>query len=282
MQGMKTDARQSIEGIQELLHLGFRRVLPNPRLAPWVECFWSAKSFLARGYQERLYPDGGSSLLFHFKGTEQGCWFNALQTFNPISFEGEIDSFGIRFKPGGASALLGLTMDDLTLHEVNGQEFTLQMVEPLYQELAQGSFQQRVRLAENWLLQQRLMQHAVPGPVQYLNSKLAMSDVVLTDALKDMGLTRRRIERLFRQQVGMAPNQLKMLLRIRKARYQLKLNPDQLLVDTALHSGYFDQAHFNHHFRNVTGYTPGEYKRKQQLRLANQQMIIDSSQIVSQ
>lgn len=159
-----------------------------------------------------------------------------------------------------------------------GGELRLQTVEPLFQQLAQGDFQQRVQLVESWPLQQRQMQHAVSGPVQYLSAKLARPDVVLTDVLKDMGLTRRRAERLFRQQEGIAPNQLKMLFRIRNARYQLKLNPDQLLVDTALHSGYFDQAHFNHHFRSVTGYTPGEYKRKQQLRLANQQMIIGSSQ----
>lgn len=267
---------QTLNDIQELVYLGYQRVLPSQALSAWVECYWMTKTHLQQLYQERLYPDGGSSLLFHFKGEAQGVWFNGLQRSNSISFESELDSFGIRFKPGGANALLGLAMNEMMMQLIPLDELALNGIERLFMALEKAGFEQRVLLTEAWLFEQAITNQAVYGPVQHLSQQFETADADLIPTLDRMGMSRRSAERFFHHQVGIAPNQLKLLLRIKKARLELKRNARQLLVDTALACGYFDQAHFSHHFKKITGYAPGEYKIKQQNRLDNKEMIIQS------
>lgn len=270
----RNDFMQPLNEIQELVYLGYQRVLPSDTLAPWIECFWMTKSQLHQLYQEKLYPDGGCSLLFHFKGDAQGCLFNALQRYSSMSFEAEVDSFGIRFKPGGAYALFGLAMNEMVSDVMPASDLKLNGLELLFEQLSNASFQQRVNLTETWLLKQLSKRQPDYGPVQYLSQQFEVLDAELIHTLDMMGFSRRRAERYFHHQVGIAPNQLKLLLRIKKARLQLKLNSQQLLVDIALACGYFDQAHFTHHFKKITGYGPGEYRLKQQQRIINQEMII--------
>lgn len=271
---------QTVNEIQELVYLGYQRVLPSVMLSPWIECFWSAKTQLHQHYQEKLYPDGGSSLSFHFAGDEVGYWFNALQRFHCISFASKVDSFGIRFKPGGANALLGLPMNEMVVEVLPAKDIQLKGLENLFGQLVNADFQKRINLTEAWLLKQLIKQQPVSGPVQYLSHQFEVADADLIPTLSRMGITRRQAERYFHHQVGIAPNQLKLLLRIKNARLQLKLNPEQLLVDTAVNCGYFDQAHFTHHFKKITGYGPGEYKLKQQKRISNKEMIIQSERKV--
>lgn len=265
---------QTVNDIQELVYLGYQRVLPSVTLSPWIECFWSVKTQLRQHYQEKLYPDGGSSLSFHFTGKAEGSWFSALQRFHCISFESAVDSFGIRFKPGGANALLGLQMNEMVMDALPAKDIQLNGVELLFEQLVNADFKNRINLTEAWLLKQLIKQQPVSGPVQHLSHQFEFADADLIPTLNRMGITRRQAERYFHHQVGISPNQLKLLLRIKKARLQLKLNPEQLLVETALNCGYFDQAHFTHHFKKITGYGPGEYRLKQQNRIFNKEMII--------
>lgn len=267
-----------LTAVQELRYLGLKRVIPSPTLAPWVECFWSVKASLPQAQQEYLYPDGGSSLLFVFAGNDDpGVWFNAKQQQQGVMFEGHVSSVGIRFKPGGAFALLGMPMADLTGQYIEADLLPLVGLETLSAQLQQATFYQQVALLETWLHKNAAIHSPVTGPVQYLTQQLNFAEIALRQLIEDAGLGRRRVERLFKQQVGLSPNRLKMLQRIKTARYLIKNQPDSLLVDIALQTGFFDQAHFSHQFRRVTGYTPGEYQQKQRNRLLNNELVIQKS-----
>ena len=56
----------------------------------------------------------------------------------------------------------------------------------------------------------------------------------------------------------MAPKALARLLRFERALQRVRAGAD--LVDVALDSGYYDQAHFNRDFRAFAGVTPTEYR----------------------
>jgi AraC-like DNA-binding protein len=55
----------------------------------------------------------------------------------------------------------------------------------------------------------------------------------------------------------MAPKPLARLLRFERAVARLRAGAG--LVDAALDSGYYDQAHFNRDFKHFAGRTPTEY-----------------------
>ena len=165
-------------------------------------------------------------------------------------------------------------MNEMVMDILPAKDIQLKGLDLLFEQLVHADLQSRIHLTEAWLLKQFIKQRPVSGPVQHLCHQFEVADADLISTLNRMGITRRQAERYFYHQVGIAPNQLKMLLRIKKARHLLKLNPEQLLVETALNCGYFDQAHFTHHFKKITGYGPGQYRLKQQNRIFNKEMII--------
>jgi AraC-like DNA-binding protein len=77
----------------------------------------------------------------------------------------------------------------------------------------------------------------------------------------DLGLTRRHLERLFRQQVGLTPGQLARIHRFQRALSCLEDRADTPRpgADAAAASGYADQAHFVREFRTLAGCTPSAH-----------------------
>ncbi|GAA1293954.1 helix-turn-helix domain-containing protein [Saccharothrix xinjiangensis] len=72
------------------------------------------------------------------------------------------------------------------------------------------------------------------------------------------GRSRRRLEMLFREQVGLPPGTLRRVLRLQSAITALK-RTDLTFTEIATRCGYYDQSHLNRDFRSITGLTPGEF-----------------------
>ena len=197
--------------VLELLHLGYHRQVPHPALEHWVEFYFGVQTTLLRPVVETLYPDGGSALVFHFAGTDlPGAWFTASQALSRIRFEGRVDGFGVRFLPGGAHALLGLAPAKLADRHYALAELDLPQTDGLFAALANAGTDGRIRLIEDWLLAHAPGQKTL-GPVQKLWRALSRVETNIDDDLSDAGISRRRFERVFRQQTGMSPNKFKML-----------------------------------------------------------------------
>lgn len=263
---------------RDLRHLGFRRFAAPVALAPYVQCFWViyCQPLLDKACRETLYPDGGSGIIFNFgspyalgnvRHTErilyQGCDIQRAL----IGLEGRVDAIGIRFTPGGAYRCLGIPMHDLHQQQLALSELGVTGLEELYEQLAtRQALPERLHYLSRWL--QTLFESA--PQVQPLNGLISR----LIDSTKPsspqqlaeaQGISRRKLERLFKAQVGIAPGILQRLYRASTARDLIKINPGISLTEVAQQCGYFDQAHFIRHFRAVVGQTPGAYRRRKQL-----------------
>ncbi len=261
--------------VQELLHLGFKTFAPDPAYKQWIEHYWAVSADLAEPTRETYYPDGGSSLTFTFEqGAEHGMWFNASQNLIHAKFSGQIERFGVRFFPGGIYALLGLNSES---HKSDGdqaiEELSLPACDALFSDMLEADTPSRIQLFERWLEDNAELRQ-LNGPVQELWPALLRFETDIPEDLAGHGISRRSFERQFRQQTGITPNKFKMLRRIKQARYLIKSNPVLPLTDVAVQCGYFDQAHFNRHFRQLVGVTPGQYRERQQYRLAQKEMAV--------
>lgn len=251
--------------VGNLTHLGFQAVYPHPRLRPWLQCYWSIRTLglPQTGVVEKLYPDGGSSLIFSFRHRQQpqlsfrACHNMALM---PLS-DGE-DLLGIRFHPGGAFQLLGKQLPT----EIDIMPEPELLVPPLRQLCQQldgiDSFIIRIQLIENWLLQSA--EQADYGVIQHLLPQLLQSPLTIEQLSSQAAISRRQLERTFRQEVGLPAIHLKTLHRIRQARMLINLNPQRSLTEIALSSGFYDQAQFIHQFKKITHQTPGQYRQRKQ------------------
>ncbi len=68
---------------------------------------------------------------------------------------------------------------------------------------------------------------------------------------------------LFKGQVGLSPKQYLKIIRFQKAIYEIETNRSIHWSGIAAESGFYDQAHFIHDFKDFSGFTPNDYiKRK--------------------
>src|SRR5262245_19551785 len=85
----------------------YREILPTPRLARYVECYWTRED--SRGTRRhRVLPDGCSDILFSSRnGEPSGLTLVGLMTTPQILDvpAGQL-FFGVRFRPGMAAAFV--------------------------------------------------------------------------------------------------------------------------------------------------------------------------------
>jgi AraC-like DNA-binding protein len=84
---------------------------------------------------------------------------------------------------------------------------------------------------------------------------------------EDLGISQRKLEQLYRIQVGMTPLQYIHLKRIELARMALK-QKKQSNTHLAADLGFYDQAHFIREFSSVIGITPYTYMMRKHPRRA--------------
>ena len=226
----------------------YREHAPSERLRPFVECFWSIESTGARPDQLVL-PDGCVDIVCSAGAPPLvvGAMTRA-RTFAAGGLQ-----VGVRFRPGFAGGFVrapGIhTVDRLIpLNEVWGTRG---------RELAEAeSAAQCIAL-----LEAELVDASEPGVVQKVSAYIvAQSGQVRVDDLAfDAGMSARQLRRLFLEEVGLTPKHFCRVIRFRHSLGQLRESQRGDWTDVALQSGYYDQAHFIHEFREFTGYTPGEY-----------------------
>ncbi|HET8984761.1 MAG TPA: helix-turn-helix transcriptional regulator [Trueperaceae bacterium] len=83
--------------------------------------------------------------------------------------------------------------------------------------------------------------------------------VSLADLSDLTGLSPFRLNRVFRQEVGLPPHAFQVQVRIERARSRIAAGWS--LTDVALDAGFNDQSAFTHQFKRYVGVTPGRYAR---------------------
>ena len=80
--------------------------------------------------------------------------------------------------------------------------------------------------------------------------------VEIGELAADVGWSRRHLSERFREEVGLPPKVAARVLRFERARNLLSLPTRPSLAAVAVACGYYDQAHFNREFAQITGWTP--------------------------
>lgn len=254
-------------------------LVPEPRLRPFVRCFWSLQANADVGTQdvERIVPDGCPEIIVNradpfrrlqadgsSREQEAVLLVGPFKRAITILPTGEVDLIGIRFEPGGLHALLGLPM-----HELEGIDTCLSQADSrLRAELVAacrpGPLQLRLpeleRLFMTWPERTRrasLVNTGLVGAaVRLVESRLYSADGIASA----LGIHRRALERTFRTEVGLSP---KVYARIHRLQTVLpQLDDPHAVHDWATLAqayGFFDQSHLIREFRLLAGTTPRRY-----------------------
>src|SRR5207249_3738826 len=82
--------------------------------------------------------------------------------------------------------------------------------------------------------------------------------ISMAELEKIAGLSRWELARQFRRAFGVSPYRFHLMRRLERGRQQL--GAGSAPADTAIETGFSDQAHFSRHFRAAYGMPPGRWR----------------------
>jgi AraC-like DNA-binding protein len=184
-------------------------------------------------------------------------------------FDGEIPPdlavVGVHFKPGGAypflplpaSALLNSFVSLDMLYGGPGMDLRDQLLETSN---PPGQF----RIIAQFLLMR--MKRSLPSnpAVKFALDQLQVSKPrPIAEIANQIGISSRHFIKVFAEEVGVTPKMFSRIERFQRVVKQAERLQAVNWDDLCLASGYYDQAHLIHDFREFSGYAPTEYlKRK--------------------
>lgn len=247
-------------------------VLPHPLLRPFIDRLWGWES--KRGEVLRLptlLPGTGAELYFHYgepfqyeTGQESshrcdpGHLFCVRRTPIRLSPSASVGFVAVRFKIGMIHRFTDLPGKELLDCRQSVEEIWGTPGGALIRHLSwASSLGERLALIQSFLTE-HLRADPADAVVEKAMTKLyrQYSSVSIETLAETVHLGRRQLERRFQALTGQSPAEVRRLGRFQHTIRQLMLEASADPTDVALSNGYFDQAHFIHDFRRLTGRTP--------------------------
>ena len=242
----------------------FRVYKPSGALAPFVGFFWSCDRYVASHTSERVLPTGTADVIFRGDDCRalRGGFTGPRSKYVTVSTERSFTAVGVHFKPGGAYPFLGGATVDLADASAPLVDLWGAAADELSEHLACAAApEDRFRALEQMLLA-RLPGGFVPRPpIRRALDLFHRSGGLMSvgDVVQRVGMSRRRFVDAFRSEVGLSPKAFCRLRRFSAVLDRVASLKDADWADVAQAVGYWDQAHFNHEFREFCGLTPSEY-----------------------
>lgn len=230
----------------------YREYPPEARIRPFVECFWSTEAHDA--IRTGVAPDGCVDIVF---SPELGlCAVGVMTTEHVFALSAGTLTTGIRFRPGMARAVLGVSPAEFTDASILLEEIWGRRGKELQEQLSECSTAiGQVRLLDRALEFSR--QEVSPVQQAIAETTAAHGTVDLNEVAWQAGLSTRQFRRRCCEETGLTPKCLCRILRFRRAK-ELAVKSPAIIgwFAIAAEAGYFDQAHLIHDFQEFTGRTP--------------------------
>jgi AraC-like DNA-binding protein len=246
---------------------------PPPALADSVKAIWCARGSKQEfDAPEPIVPDGCVEIIFNlgdrFIDAETGdCQPRDLlagQMTRPVIAlpTGNVDLIGVRFHTGRAGAALRIPMWELQDRLIAGSSVVagLDRLVDTLRNTAQG---ERLDHLSGGL--RRCLAAVDVGALASVDHALAMIEshhgcVAIETLAARIGITRRHLERQFREYVGLGAKHVARITRIHAVLDLLQQRPSMSGAEIAAACGYSDQAHLIRECQELAGRTPQRLK----------------------
>src|SRR5882757_3511186 len=252
------------------------RYKPQGVLAALVECLWYWEGAPGPHLQERLLPQAQAAMILNLREEPIAIYEDAsgTQLYGMAVFSGArsncftIDSnqqervAGVQFAAAGAFPFFRMPMSELEdasfdMAELWGQEagYVRERV------LAERTPQAMLRVLEQCLIERLRTPECLHPAVVYMAGELDICDgrQRVQAVTGKIGMSQRRVARLFHEQVGVSPKTFHRVRRFQHTLQRLRGVRDVDWADLAVECGYYDQAHLSRDFRQIAGMTPSTY-----------------------
>jgi AraC-like DNA-binding protein len=250
---------------------------PSSKLTPFIKRYWAIENTLDKDETcvQRIIPTGLTELMLYFTPrpkvltgnrylSENVALYGQQNDYYDIALTGELSVFSIVFQPQGFMRFFKFPLHEICNQNVPLKYISGQTARDLEEKMSEAvSFQQRVNIAEGYLLD-LLKSHFADYDYRRINRVVALikqsyGKTNLNQMASEACLSRKQLERIFAEHIGISPKQYLKIIRFQFAIFQKQQNNNLNLTELSYNSGYFDQSHFISNFKTLCGMSPKQY-----------------------
>lgn len=210
-----------------------------------------------------MLPTGTADVIFRGDDCHEfrGALAGPRSKYVTVSTERPFTAVGVHFNPGGTYPFFGGATVDLTDASAPLADLWGAAADEISQHLACATApEDRFGVLEQMLLA-RLSGFVPHPPIRRALDLFNRSGGLTTvgAVVQRVGMSRRRFVEEFRSEVGLSPKAFCRLRRFSAVLNRVASLKDADWAHVAHAAGYWDQAHFNHDFREFCGLSPSEY-----------------------
>lgn len=239
-------------------------------LRPYIACYWSVASHITTdrcGIELRVIPDGCVDFVFTVSRNRAcgGLLVGAMESAMTVHPEKDVETFGIRFRPGGAMPFIRQPISDFRGKAVDLTELFGPAAVLLFNRLNEvDNLRERIRILDAVMHQWAAALPPFPFDDSVANvlhkiyhtcGKISIRELAASEAVSTRHLLRR-----FETWTGYSPKLFCRVIRFQGAVHMIVgMQGLRANADLATECGYADQAHFVREFRTLAGISPGRY-----------------------
>jgi methylphosphotriester-DNA--protein-cysteine methyltransferase len=257
----------------------YREWPPHPALRPLVRAYWALHGPTLPSCPQPVLPDGSSELVVHrgrpFHRHTAGrprerqpprLFVGQMRAPVVLEPDGQADVVGIRFRPHGAFVLLACPQHALADAIPDVDALGLGWLSAATRRARDAETAERALAVLEDALLARLRRRGAGGDPRVATAvaliEAAGGDVRVEAAAAEAGASRRHLERLFLDEVGVGPKVLARLARFQAAAARVVGQPSAPLAAVSGDTGYFDQSHMIRDFLAFSGSSPEDLRRR--------------------
>lgn len=248
-------------------------IAPCDALKPFIRCFWgSKKPYIKKGNNSRLIiPDTCMDIVFNVDYTDNRIsnHFCGIDDAYFISDYTErqgrlVSAFGIRFYSWGAIVFAEEDIRSVKNGFFDAEQYFPKLKRAIEPRLFDAvTIADRIKIAEEYLLKKMHPERLNTTVLTALDMLIQRKGNVKIDFLaRDLHISKRQLERLFREYMSIAPKSLSTLIRYQCLWQELLFNGGFNALDAVEKYGYTDQSHLLKEFRKYHSMTITDAKTK--------------------
>jgi AraC-like DNA-binding protein len=219
---------------------------------------------------DRVYPCGYATMVFHYGSPSKFRKKNSSKYIEPnlvicgqqtnyydLSLSGKTGMILIVFRPHGVKSFFNFPITELLNENISLQDLiNNEAIELEDKLLSSPNNKQRIAHLENFLIGRLIYNNEferVEHAIKMIEN--AKGQIKAQNIAYEVCLGIKQFERTFSKYVGINPKKFASIIRFQNV-IQMNSKGKRSLSQIAVDSGYYDQSHFIHDFKNLTGLTP--------------------------
>ncbi|MBN2813933.1 MAG: AraC family transcriptional regulator [Bacteroidales bacterium] len=203
----------------------------------------------------------------HFKNPKRySCFIVGVQALNKLFYlhaPGNVENLIIAFKPGGFSRIFNCSAFSIMNRVVEIENLLEPDMKGTLKEIATTSdIEARISKLNEFLLDllSKSSYNTRKNHLEVLDMiHRNYGNVNLQEICENLNITLRTMQRSFQVNVGISPKEYIRIVRFNNVFQYLLDDRFEDWQDIVYRFGYYDQSHFIHDFKLVTGYTPQKF-----------------------